>query len=86
MDVGQLQVFYKRVRPFGLWPLTWKIAHRAEHREDIGLLVVALCWQILTFLLPMGIMLRLWDAVLPAAMLWLLLSFFVMRRPSRSAA
>jgi hypothetical protein len=42
---------------------------------------VALPWQILTFLLPMGMVLGRWDVVLPALVPWLILSYFVMRRP-----
>lgn len=85
VDLEHLQTFYRRVRPFGFWPPAWKIAHRAEHRGEIGLLFTALCWQILTFLLPMGLMLKRWDAVIPAAVVWVILSYFVMRRPRRAA-
>jgi len=43
---------------------------------------VALVWQVLTFLLPMGLVLGLWHAVIPAAVL----SAGLLGRSSRLAA
>jgi hypothetical protein len=52
---------------------------RAEHRGDFLRLPVALLWQILTFLIPMGAMLGLWSSVLPAILLWGGLFVFLLR-------
>ena len=71
--------FYQQVAPAGWWPQSWRRAHRREHRRDFARLGVALPWQILTFLLPMGLILRMWDAVVPAAIVWLALFCFLIR-------
>lgn len=68
-----LRGFYTKVAPFGWWPREWRKAFRDEHRCDRIRLVVALVWQILTFLLPMGIVLGMWSAVIPASLLWMAL-------------
>lgn len=88
-----LRAFYERVGPFGCWPREWTRADRAEHRGDLLRLLAALLWQLLTFLIPMGVMLRLWASVLPAAALWTVLFVFLLRgsreteaRPSLSAS
>lgn len=81
VDRAHLQAFYQRIRPFGFWPAAWRSAHRAEHRAELGLMVAALVWQILTFLLPMGMVLGLWRSVVPAAIAWAILSVIVIRRP-----
>jgi Na+/proline symporter len=74
-----LSSFYQQVAPAGWWPRDWRRAHRREHRRDLVRLGVALPWQILTFLLPMGLILRMWDAVVPAAIVWLALFCFLIR-------
>ncbi len=85
VDRAQLQTFYAQVRPFGWWPRAWTRLHRAEHRGELRLLAVTLVWQIVTFLLPMGIVLGMWRSVIPAGALWLGLSYVVMRRPRVAA-
>ena len=70
VPTATLRAFYDQVGPFGWWPRGWKAVDRAEHRGDLLRLPVALLWQILTFLIPMGAMLGLWSSVLPAILLW----------------
>jgi len=80
-----LRTFYARVAPFGWWPRAWRESFRQEHRRDLGRLAVALVWQVLTFLLPMGVVLGLWAAVLPAAAVWLVLFFLLIRDVQKAA-
>jgi len=75
----RLARFYRLTRPMGLWPQRWKRRDRAEHRANWRLLGAALGWQLLTFLLPMGVVLGLWQQVAPAALLWLALGWCVWR-------
>ncbi len=77
--------FYARVRPLGWWPREWRDLHREEHRADITLLAAALVWQVLTFLLPMAMMLRMWRAGLPALVVWAALALYVWRGGRRRA-
>jgi len=76
-----LREFYERVRPFGWWPRAWRGPDRAEHRTDGAMLAAALVWQVLTFLIPMGSVLRMWGAVVPAAVVWAVLGWWLLRRP-----
>lgn len=80
-----LRAFYARVAPFGWWPRAWRDSFRREHRRDGVRLTVALLWQVLTFLLPMGLVLGLWSAVLPAAAVWLALFYHLIRDVQKSA-
>ena len=75
----ELRRFFARVRPFGAWPREWRRGLEASHRADVIRLGVALLWQVLTFLIPMGAMLGLWRSVLPAAALWLVLFWQLVR-------
>lgn len=75
-----LQKFYRQVAPFGFWPRAWRQAHRQEHREDWVRLGAALVWQLLTFLLPMGMVLGLWSSVVPAGLAWAGLTYFLIRQ------
>lgn len=79
VDERQLREFYRRIRPFGRWPRAWQEPDRVEHRMDAATLVAAVAWQVLTFLLPMAAMLRMWSSVAPAALLWLALGWFLVR-------
>jgi Na+/proline symporter len=79
VDHETLRQFYRQVAPFGFWPRDWRSAHRHEHRTDIVRLVIALLWQVLTFLLPMGLVLGMWKAVIPAAIIWTLLLWHLLR-------
>lgn len=65
--------------PFGWWPAAWRAPRRAEHRRDASRTVAALVWQVLTFLLPMGLMLGMWASVAPAALLWIVLFVYLLR-------
>ncbi|MBL9215042.1 MAG: hypothetical protein JNG83_06160 [Opitutaceae bacterium] len=81
-----LAAFYERVAPFGWWPAAWRRSVRAEHRLDLRRVVVALAWQVLTFLLPMGAVLGQWGAVAGAGAAWLPLTAWLLhdlRRASR---
>jgi Na+/proline symporter len=82
----RLRVFYDRVRPFGWWPGEWRAPHRAEHRQDLVRFVVATFWQILTFLIPMGVVLGMWTSVVPAFLLWLALFSYLLRDCRRGSA
>ncbi len=62
VDRETLSSFYQQIRPLGLWPKAWKQPDTAEHRGDLLRLVLAVVWQVSTFLLPMTLMLRLWTA------------------------
>ncbi|MFT3781508.1 MAG: hypothetical protein QM790_05770 [Nibricoccus sp.] len=68
-----LEDFYKRVRPLGAWPLEWRKKHEDEHRCDLVRLFVTVLWQVLTFLIPMGMVLGLWKSVAVAGLFWLAL-------------
>jgi SSS family solute:Na+ symporter len=83
VDHATLQRFYQQVAPFGFWPGDWRVAHRREHHADIIRLGIALLWQVLTFLLPMGLVLGMWRAVVPAAIIWALLLWQLLRHQTR---
>lgn len=76
-----LRSFYERVRPFGFWPRAWREPDRAEHRADAWTLIAALVWQVLTFLTPMGLMLRMWPGATVAAVVWVALGWYLWRAP-----
>lgn len=80
VDEGKLRLFYDRVRPFGWWPAAWQESSRLEHRQDLRILVAAVVWQMLSFLLPMGLMLRMWASVVPAGLLWIILGWYLWPR------
>lgn len=86
VDDAVLRRFYEQVRPFGFWPADWKLPDRAEHRRDVATLVVGLVWQLLTFVIPMGMVLGLWKQLLPAIAVWAVLTWYVMRSPAGSRA
>ena len=67
---GEARAFYDQVRPLGTWPAAWKAADRGEHRTDVVRLVVALLWQVLTFLLPMALILHQWWEGVVIGVLW----------------
>jgi SSS family solute:Na+ symporter len=81
-----LRNFYEQVRPLGFWPRAWSSPYRAEHHGDLWLLVVALAWQVLTFLVPMVMVLGMWRQSLPAILIWAVLTWVVARGPRRSGA
>lgn len=80
VPVVTLRIFFERVRPFGIWPSEWKGPAKAEHRGDVVLLLVALIWQTLTFLIPMGLVLQMWSSALPALVLWAAAGWLLWKR------
>lgn len=85
VPTAALHKFYRQVAPFGWWPRDWRAPFVAEHWRDLRRMLAALLWQMLTFLIPMGVVLGLWRAVGPMALLWVGLLFFL-RCEVRSAA
>lgn len=84
MPPDALRRFYDQVAPFGWWPADWRRAHRREHRADLRRMVAALLWQLLTFLLPMGMVLGLWTDVALLALLWTALLVFLLGEVRRA--
>lgn len=78
-DRPHLERFYRQVRPMGIWPKEWKRPHASEHREDLLRLAAALPWQVLTFLLPMLIVLHDYAGAAPLAAIWLVLTALLIR-------
>ena len=81
---GVLRKFHAQVAPFGWWPVAWRRPRRLEHRADLRRMAAALLWQLLTFLLPMGMVLGLWRSVAPMALLWIFLFVFLFREVRRA--
>jgi Na+/proline symporter len=75
-----LQRFYQKVSPFGIWPRAWRAPDRSEHRADASRLALTLLWQVLTFLLPMGILLRMWESIALTFPVWMLLGWRLWRK------
>ncbi len=74
--------FFRRVRPFGLWPRAWREAEAGlgrEHRGDLLALAGGVLWQLLTFLAPMAAVLGRWDAVAIMAVVWVALGWWLWR-------
>lgn len=78
VDETTLRAFHRKTKPFGLWPRSWSEENPREFPGDLARLGAALVWQILTFLLPMGILLRLWSSVFPTAVLWTALLVYLL--------
>ncbi|MDQ8181964.1 hypothetical protein [Pelagicoccus sp. SDUM812005] len=78
-DQRVLQQFYKKTRPNGLWPASWKRDHLAELRTNWLRLLAALTWQISTFMLPMMLVLKKWGYAGILALVWTL-SFLALRQ------
>jgi Na+/proline symporter len=74
-----LRAFFDRVGPFGFWPREWRRSFAAEHRQNLLRMAAALAWQVLTFLTPMGLVLGLWRQVIPAAVVWCALWYYLVR-------
>ena len=70
VDESVLRHFYRQMRPLGGWPRSWKAADRVEHRYDVIRLVIALLWQVLTFLLPMLAVLKMWPSFIAVGVPW----------------
>jgi Na+/proline symporter len=84
VDEKTLYAFYQQIRPLGLWPRSWKQPDRAEHRGDVVRLVVALVWQISTFMLPMLAMLRMWTPLVVLGGVWLVTTVLLLRDAQES--
>ncbi len=67
-----VEIFYRQVRPLGLWPRSWRMEDRVEHRGDWIRLILATVWQVCTFLLPMTLILREWVQFSIVAAVWTL--------------
>jgi SSS family solute:Na+ symporter len=79
VPAAALRKFYAQVGPFGWWPREWRRPHVREHRRDVLRMIVALVWQVLTFLIPMGLVLGLWAGAGAMALLWTGLFIFLLR-------
>ncbi len=75
----QVLKFYRKIRPMGWWPQEWKCGAVAEHRQDLVRMLMALAWQLTTFLLPMLMMLSLWTAAGVIGICWIGLSCWMWR-------
>lgn len=78
-DQRVLQQFYRKTRPNGLWPASWKRDHIAELRTNWLRLLAALTWQISTFMLPMMLVLKKWGYAGILALVWTL-SFHALKQ------
>ncbi|MEM7681430.1 MAG: hypothetical protein AAF288_05700 [Planctomycetota bacterium] len=86
-DRAVLHAFCQQIRPFGLWPKEMRTAAiRQESKQDVIRLVLAVTWQISTFLLPMTAMLRQWDAFGVLAVLWVATGIPLLRHAMKPAA
>lgn len=80
-----LHRFYTRTAPFGWWPRRWREPHRRVHRADLTRMIAALGWQMLTFLLPMALLLGRWDAAAALAAPWTALLAFLLAEVRRAS-
>ncbi|MEO1235447.1 MAG: hypothetical protein AAFX76_01525 [Planctomycetota bacterium] len=78
-DEATLRRFYEQIRPLGWWPRAWRQPHRAEHRGDVLRLVLALTWQVSTFMLPMVAMLRMWRPAAVIGGVWVITGLLLLR-------
>ncbi|NBD38121.1 MAG: sodium:solute symporter [Verrucomicrobia bacterium] len=85
-DPATCRRFYEQIRPLGRWPAEWKRPHAREHHADLIRLPIALLWQLLTFLLPMLLVLHKWTSFLVLGVLYAGLSAWLLREVRRGAA
>ena len=78
-DRDTLHAFYEQIRPLGLWPREWKAPDRGEHSGDVLRLLLAVTWQICTFMLPMVLMLRMWTAGAIIGAAWVITGLILLR-------
>ncbi|MEM6459575.1 MAG: hypothetical protein AAF710_09315 [Planctomycetota bacterium] len=83
VDDATLHRFYDQIKPFGVWPRDWKRPDTAEHRGDLLRLLLALTWQVSTFLLPMLAMLRMWPSAAVLGAVWLVTGSLLLRGVNR---
>ena len=81
-----LRRFHDRVGPFGWWPREWSRAGRREHAADGVRLAAALAWQVLTFMLPMALVLGRFAAATALLLPWSLLLLYLIREIRRASA
>ena len=81
VDDSTLMSFYRSMRPLGAWRAYRRKgdADRREHRYDLIRLVVALLWQVFTFLLPMLVVLKMWPSVIGVGVPWAVLTVVLLR-------
>lgn len=79
-DREQKLAFYRKIHPMGWWPQEWVRDRIVENRQDVKDLCIALVWQVLTFMLPMLMMLGKWDEVGFGAVGWVLLSWVLFNK------
>jgi len=72
--------FYQKIRPLGLWPLSWREPSKPEHRADLVRLALAIVWQLSTFFLPLCLMLRMWTTSVVLGILWLVIGAILFRQ------
>lgn len=70
--------FFTQIRPFGWWPREWKEPYKNEHRTDKIRLVIASAWQILTFMIPMLLILRDFREAFVLCIVWILCFFWLL--------
>lgn len=76
-----LTTFCKQVRPLGWWPQDlFDEQTKEEHTFDKLTLVVAVLWQISTFLLPLTLVLHLWVQAGALLIVWTPCSIYLYRR------
>jgi hypothetical protein len=89
VEEGVAREFFRRVRPFGFWPKSWRDEEAGlagEQRRDLVALAGAIVWQLLTFLAPMAAVLGRWDVVAVMAGPWVVLGWWLWRdRAGREA-
>mgnify|MGYP000508566327 CR=1 FL=1 len=79
-----LRTFYARVAPFGWWPRDWRRPFQVEHHRDGWRLAAALIWQVLTFLIPMALVLGRWTATALLALPWAALFVYLLGEVRRA--
>ena len=85
VEESTLLSFYRMTRPLGPWPRRWRRAgDEVERRNDGARLVVALLWQVFTFLLPMLAVLKMWVSFAVVGVPWLFLTIALWRDAVRT--
>lgn len=75
----ELKVFYHKIRPNGLWPKAWKEDYTSELSKNWIRLLVAIVWQIATFMFPMFLVLNRWGDAALLAVVWGISFYFLLR-------
>ncbi|MEM8874186.1 MAG: hypothetical protein AAGD32_07985 [Planctomycetota bacterium] len=73
-----LRSFHRQIRPWGLWPREFaKPGDDTMAVRDIVRLIVAVLWQLSTFLLPMLAVIHQWEQLIAVAIVWSVLSVYL---------